>query len=104
MYLTHTFASRETLSRAHSWLTAPVSIPDRCADLRHPPDHDRRRPDRLAAARVLINAVERADPDGFPGFWDQPSHPHSPPEVSQQDNCSEPAKPHSSVIGWHPLD
>jgi hypothetical protein len=103
MYLTHTFASRETLFRADSWLKEHGFRPRHTAtgiprimivdDL-----------NRLAAASVLINAVERADPNGFPGFWDQPSHPQSPPEVSQQGSCYEPAKPHSSVIGWHPLD
>jgi len=103
MYLTHTFANRETLSRAHSWLTQHGFRP------RHAASGIPRiiivdELNRLAEARVLINVAESADPNGFPGLWDQPTQPYSPPEEYHQDRFSEPRRPPSSVIGWHPLD
>jgi hypothetical protein len=105
MYLTHTFAHRETLSRAHSWLTQLGF---------HPREGTRTsgvprlvivdEPHRLAAAKMLINAAENADPDGFRSFWDetQPSQ-----QISDECCVDVPARrhgPHSSVLGWHPLD
>jgi hypothetical protein len=107
MYLTHTFAHRETLSRAHDWLTrlgfhprqvhAPKSIIPR---LMIPVE-----PDRLAAAHMLINVAESADPDGFPSFWDKTEAP--PGTASERTGdiyFGQPRSPQSSVIGWHPLD
>jgi hypothetical protein len=103
MYLTHTFAHRETLNRAHSWLTSHgfharqhtsgiprIMIVDE--------------PYRLAAAQMLINAAESADPDGFPGLWDDARLPHYAPQESAADFRPEPARPRTSAIGWHPLD
>jgi hypothetical protein len=103
MYLTHTFAHRETLTRAHSWLTRHGFHP------RHNTSGVPRimivdDPYRLAAAKMLINAAESADPDGFPGLWDEARLPHYPAQESVANIRPEPAKPHTSVIGWHPLD
>jgi hypothetical protein len=72
MYMTHTFAHRETLSRAHSWLTQLGFRPREGAHSSGVPrlvivDE----PHRLAAAKMLINAAENADPDGFTSFWDR---------------------------------
>jgi hypothetical protein len=103
MYLSHTFASHETLSRAHSWLTRHGFHP------RHTTTGIPRimivdEANRLAAAKMLISAVECSDPNGSPGFWDPIAQTHSAPEVFHQDDYSVPVKPNSSVIGWHPLD
>lgn len=110
MYLTHTFAHRETLSRAYSWLTHLGFHPRRI----EAPDVSISRlmiplePDRLAAAQMVINAVESADADGFPSFWDDAriyhGHPadgdfHHPHQLSMAE-----VKPGSSEIGWHPID
>ncbi len=103
MYLTHTFANSETLFRAHSWLTG-LGFHPRHAGSGIPRIMIVDEPNRLAEARVLINAVESADPDGFPGIWDHPTPGHSLAEGSHQDRFSESSKPHTSVIGWHPLD
>ena len=70
MYMTHTFAHHETLSRAHSWLTQLGFRPRHAAQASGVPrlvivDE----PQRLAAAKMLINAAENADPDGSPSFW-----------------------------------
>ncbi len=103
MYLTHTFANRETLSRAHSWLTRHGFHP------RHAASGVPRimvvdELNRLTEARVLINAVESADPNGFPSLWDPATPLHSAPEGYHPEILSQPGKPHTSVIGWHPLD
>jgi hypothetical protein len=72
MYMTHTFAHRETLSRAHSWLTQLGFHPRQAAPTSGVPRlvivDDAH---RLAAAKMLINAAENADPDGFTSFWGQ---------------------------------
>jgi hypothetical protein len=72
MYMTHTFAHHETLSRAHSWLTQLGFHPRQGAQTPGVPrlvlvDE----PQRLAAAKMLINAAENADPAGFTSFWDK---------------------------------
>ena len=106
MYLTHTFAHRETLSRAHTWLTQvgfhPREIEAHSAGLPRIVIEDD--PLRLVAAKLLINAAEHADPDGFPGLWDNAPQLHGTPKDYHEHTPSEPHKPHSSVIGWHPLD
>ena len=105
MYMTHTFARRETLSLAHSWLTqygfhprhgAPSSGVPRLVIVDEP--------HRLAAAKMLINAAEKADPDGFTTFWDPASPSHGIPKEFRADMPAPPQKPHSWVLGWHPLD
>lgn len=107
MYLTHTFAHRETFSRAYSWLTRlgfhPRYIESRAAGI--PRLMVPVEPDSLAAAQMLINAAESADPDGFPSFWDKTEVTHGTPTEPHDDMASaRPSQPHSSVIGWHPLD
>jgi hypothetical protein len=71
MYMTHTFAHHETLSRAHSWLTQLGFHPREVAPTSRVPRlvivDD---PHRIAAAKMLINAAENADPDGFTAFWE----------------------------------
>ncbi|MGP0066381.1 MAG: hypothetical protein ACLQGP_22680 [Isosphaeraceae bacterium] len=106
MYLTHTFAHRETLSRAHSWLTQvgfhPRQIAAESGGLHRIVIVDE--PHRLAAAKMLINAAEHADPDGFPSLWDKAPQPQGTANSFHEGSPAELTKPHSSVIGWHPLD
>jgi len=105
MYLTHTFAHRETLSRAQTWLTQLGFHPRQGAPAAGIPrlvivDE----PQRLAAAQMLINAAENADPDGFASFWDETPPPHHAPDGYRDDHPARTHEPHSSVLGWHPLD
>lgn len=70
MYHTHTFARPETLSRAQSWLTQ-LGFHARQAETSTGASRlviveD---PQRMAAARMLINAAENTDPKGFNAFW-----------------------------------
>ena len=68
MYYSHHFARRDTLSRAHSWLTQLGFHPQRIDN--HATWFHRIvmevEPQRLDALNMLINAVELTDPDGFP--------------------------------------
>jgi hypothetical protein len=107
MLLTHTFAHRETLSRAHSWLTQVGFHPRQLESnsLGSPRIVIVDEPHRLAAAKMLINAAEHADPDGFPGLWEQAREFQGTPQTGYRaDLASESSKPHSSALGWHPLD
>ena len=106
MYFTHHFAHHESLSRAHTWLTQLGFDP------RPSGTHDSGiprivmmvEPHRLDAVNLLINAVERGDPDGFPSFWDEARQTHSAPEESLEAVSPDRTERQSSVIGWHPLD
>ena len=106
MYLTHTFAHRETLSRAHSWLTQlgfhPRQIGAHSSGVHRIVIEDE--PQRMAAAKMLINAAENADPDGFASFWDKAPQLHHIPAQSQEDNAAERREPRALAVGWHPLD
>ena len=106
MYLTHTFSHHETLSRARSWLTQlgfePREFGSQGSGVSRLVIVDE--PQRLAAAKMLINAVENNDPDGFASFWDQASKAHHVPKGHYEGIPAERHEPHSSVIGWHPLD
>jgi hypothetical protein len=54
---------------------------------------------------MLINAVETADAQGFPSFWDKPeAHHPTPTNFHAESTPVRPSKPQTSVIGWHPLD
>jgi hypothetical protein len=103
MYMTHTFANRETRSRANSWLTA-LGFHPRHAASGIPRITIIDDPNRLAEARVVINAIESADPNGFPSIWDQPPQPFAVSEDTHRDRFVPSSKPQTSVIGWHPLD
>jgi hypothetical protein len=106
MYMTHTFARRETLSRAHSWLTQLGFHPRQIGAQGYgaPRIVIEDQPERLAAAKMLINAAENADPNGFTSFWDTAPWPRDVPKQSQESMTAEWREPRSSVIGWHPLD
>jgi hypothetical protein len=107
MYLTHTFAHRETLSRAQEWLTRlgfhPRQISSRSSSI--PRLMIPVGPNNLAAAQILINVAESADPDGLPSLWEEGQR-HRESLSANHDGSATAARdePRSSVIGWHPLD
>ena len=106
MFFSHHFAHRDTLSRAHSWLTQLGFRPQRIEDqatwiFRIAMEVE---PSRLDAVTMLINAAELTDPDGFPSFWDEARQPHGAPKAFHEAILTERPAPHPSAIGWHPLD
>lgn len=104
MYWTHHFAHHDTLSRARAWLITLGYAPDRIEV--HPDGVPRLAvavsPNELAEIEMVINAVERTDPQGWPSFWD----------VARQDRVYPTAPPaaesgigrRAEAIGWHPPD
>ncbi len=106
MYFTHHFAHHDTLSRARTWLTQlgfePRPTEPRTDGIpRIVMIVDR---DRLDAVNMLINAVERSDPDGFPSFWEQARQPHCAPRAIPDEAQADGVGPRKAVIGWHPID
>lgn len=104
MYWTHHFAHHETLRRARSWLERLGFAPDRIEV--HSDGVPRLamivNPFEVAEIELLIHAVERTDPQGWPSFWDvarlDRHYPDSDPEPIAQ-----PVE-RRGAIGWHPPD
>jgi hypothetical protein len=106
MYFTHHFAHRETLARFKTWLDR-VGIEHREVKTQAsgmPRIALTIEPGRADAIRMMINAVERSDPDGFPSFWEMASQPHHAPADPASVAAQEPSRPSSTAIGWHPHD
>jgi hypothetical protein len=106
MYFTHHFAHRETLNRARSWLAHLGIQPHQIqANLTGTPRIAVTvPPDQVGEIRMLINAVELTDPDGFPSFWELAKPSKTDPGVPEEAGVPEPAKTTRSAIGWHPPD
>ena len=106
MFYTHHFAHHETLSRAHSWLTRLGFRADR------PNTHTEGiprltlsvEPSRLAEVVMLLNAVERSDPEGWPSFWENARKSHPGSVTHECTPTPEAARPKTVPIGWHPVD
>lgn len=112
MIFTHHFASLSTLARARRWLETVGFPADRIQT------HDDGVPRLVVTAepaqadmlRLLVDAVERSDPDGWPSFWHEArrglageitaSAPHD--EVPGESTDEETVPPHRAEVGWHP--
>jgi len=79
MFLTHRFGSVDTLDRARYWLTHHGFD----VALANPAEHDETRLamsldlSQVSAALSLIDSIERADPQGWPGVFDLPKTLHA---------------------------
>jgi len=104
-YMTHRFAHVETLQRVHRWLVQMGFDPS------HIEVHEsgtpwialEMHPAQRVEAELLIDAAERTDPQGQPGFWDLVVLPHvdtgGGPGADQL--CH---RAMTTVIGWHDPD
>jgi hypothetical protein len=106
MYYTHHFAHHETLRRACDWLAQLGFHPDRTRAgsdgtpwLAIPVG-----PGQYAEVALLVNAVERTDPQGWPSFWDEARLAHSAPTDSGRADDPAHATTRHALIGWHPID
>jgi hypothetical protein len=106
MYFTHHFAHQETLTRAHSWLTQLGFKPHQIEmhKGRIPRITVSIDPYQWAEVSLLIGAVECADPEGFPSFWDQPRAHRVTSGECPDTTAIAPRPRRSAAIGWHPLD
>jgi hypothetical protein len=104
MYWTHHFSHHDTLGRARSWIEQLGFAPDRIEV--HADGVPRLTvtgtPHEIAEVGMLINALERSDPRGWPSFWDVARLNHVYP--SARPEPAAPAAAAATVIGWHPPD
>jgi len=104
MLLTHHFGSVETLERARNWLVQNGIEVVRSGS----PEHDETRLvmrlglPQVSAALALIDSVERADSEGWPGFHDRPKklHVHAAPSQKQAEELA--STKAASPIHWEP--
>jgi hypothetical protein len=104
MYYTHHFAHHETLLRACDWLDRLGFHPERTTE----PDVTPRLSmpvsvSQLAKVEMIISAVEKTDPEGWPSFWDEARLAHSAPKSAARVEDS-PTTSTRGIIGWHPID
>jgi len=105
MYYTHYFANHDTLARARTWLSrvgfGVESIETHADGI--PRITVAVDPTRWSGVEMLINAIERSDPCGWPGYWDVANQAHVYPK---QLMCEKVEPPHvgATAIGWHPVD
>ncbi len=106
-YLTHAFAHPETLQRVRRWLVQGGFDPSRIEVHAHGTPRLSVFVERGETAEVemIIDAVERTDPDGFPSFWDLSRVRHTARPV-EKPSIAETPQPRSAsfVVGWRPLD
>jgi hypothetical protein len=106
MYYTHLFSHTETLTRARNWLIQLGFRPEQIES--HADGMPRLAvaldPERLAEVAMVINAIERSDPDGWPSFWESARHGHHHADRPAEEALPGPSRPSTAVIGWHPID
>lgn len=106
MYYTHHFANHESLSRARSWLAHLGFGPERIEA--HTDGIPRIalavEPSEWSGVEMVIHAVERSDPRGWPGLWDVAAQTHVYPEADRVPASARLPRTRSTVIGWHPAD
>jgi hypothetical protein len=104
-YMTHQFAHLETLQRAQRWLVQmgfdPSHIEVQTGGI--PRIALAMPPAQWVEALLLIDAAERTDPEGQPGFWDlahpAPVEPGADQAVAQLFHHAV-----TTAIGWHNPD
>jgi len=106
MYVTHHFANLETLSRARAWLSRLGFGP---GNMEAHTDGIPRlsvavEPSRLSGVEMVLSAVERSDPRGWPAFWDVAHQAHLYPVRKRSDRARAIGRQGTTVIGWHPTD
>jgi hypothetical protein len=104
MYLTHTFSSRESMCLAHNWLTR-IGFHARLSPSGMPRLIVVDDPNRLDAARLLMDAAEYADTTGFHSINDQaiPIYPDGDGHGQPRHDHTRPHEPHHAVLSWHPM-
>lgn len=106
MYFTHHFARPETLSRARSWLTQLGFKPHQIEIHKQgiPRLAMSIQPPQWAEVSMLISALERTDPEGFPSMWKRSGRNRSSPGEEAESTVGTRRYDDSAAIGWHPID
>jgi hypothetical protein len=103
-YVTHQFASPETLTLARRWLvqlgfdpghieTHTVGVPRIAVAV---PEN------RAAEVELLINVAELTDPDAWPSSWYQARQDHVHPHLVGAEGPAAMHQTRTTAIGWHP--
>jgi hypothetical protein len=103
-YLTHQFASLETLERARRWLIHAGFDPSQIEAMTDgiPRIAVRLGPGQAAEAELVIDAVELTDPKGNPSFWDLARQKHIYPKAaSPTEYLAAATDPSTFTIGYH---
>lgn len=106
-YLTHQFAHPETLERARRWLVQAGFDPSQIEVMTDgiPRIAVKLEPGQAAEAALIIDAVERSDPQGLPSFWDLARQHHIHREqVTVAETPASDTDPKSFVIGFRVPD
>lgn len=106
MYFIHHFAHLKSLARAQEWMSYLGFGP--CELQVHPSATPWMTVSIDAAQRaevqLLINALERSEPNSFPSFWDLGRRPALAVRHVRTDAPESSERPKASSIGWHPPD
>ena len=106
-YLSHSFASRDTLLRAVRWLMLlgfdPGEIEVNEEGLPRVSVRASSGQSVTTAERVFA-AVESSDPDGWPSFWDLSRKNFEPPTLDPSRIVAKAPSATTAPIGWHPQD
>lgn len=107
-YLTHQFASRETLDRARRWLVHAGFDPSQIETITMgaPRIAVRVGSGEAAEASLIIDAAELSDPHGNPSFWDLARQRRlgTRPEPEARPAIPEVKQSRSFVVGYHVPD
>lgn len=106
MYYTHYFANNESMLRARDWLSKLGFGPENMESHTHgiPRLSVAVEWDRWPVVEMLINAVERSDPRGWPGLWDVTHQAPVYPAARMDEGMAEASPVGTTAIGWHPND
>jgi hypothetical protein len=106
-YLTHSFASRDTLLRAVRWLMLLGFDPGEIEvneEGVHRVSVLASSSQSAATAERIFGAVECSDPEGWPSFWDLSRKTFEPREIVPSPIVLNVPPVKTAPIGWHPQD
>jgi hypothetical protein len=106
-YMSHQFAHPETLDRARRWLVHAGFDPSQIEVITDgiPRIAIKLGPGQGAEAAMIIDAVERTDPDGLPSFWDlaRQAHVHTEHTIAAETLGAE-TEPSTFIVGYQVPD
>jgi hypothetical protein len=107
-YLTHSFASSETLERARRWLVQAGFDPSQIEAITEgiPRIAIRVESGQAAEASMIIDAAELTDPNGLPSFWDlaRQKHIHTDAAPATEPTLTEAEQSRTFVVAYHVPD
>ena len=107
-YLTHSFASLETLDRARRWLVQAGFDPSQIEAITEGIPRIAIRVDagQAAEASMMIDVAELTDPHGLPSFWDlaRQKHIHAVAAPAPEPSSTKAEQSRTFVVTYHVPD